>query len=455
MNDIKRLEKVGVGKLIIQFSTPAIVGMMANASYNLVDRIFVGRTVGYLGITGITITFPIVMVIFAFCMLIGIGATALISIRLGEKNKPEAEKILGNAVTLSVGVSIVLSFLIYYFMDALLIAFGGSGAALGFAKDFMHISVFGIIFQTIAFALNNIIRGEGNPRIAMFTMLIGAFINIILDVVFVLWLNWGVKGAALATTIGQLVSAIWVCYYFLGGKSLLKIKRKNLRLDSKILKGIFGIGISAFMMQIAAAFVIIISNNQLMTFGGQAAVATMGILSSVVMIFAMPIFGINQGIQPIIGYNFGAKRFDRVKEALYKGMIFASIICLLGFACTQIFSKQIINLFSSGDANLTDIGSHAIKIYAFMLPIIGFQIIVGAYFQAVGSAIKSLILTLMRQVLVIIPLLIILPKYLGLDGIWTTQPIADSVSGVLALGFLIYEIKRLNGLYKREIAIGE
>lgn len=444
LRDIKHLETENINKLIFKFSVPAVIGMLANASYNIVDRIFVGQGVGSLAISGVTIIFPLVIVVLAFCMLVGIGATAQISIRLGEKNKSEAEHILGNALSLSLIFSLALVLITILFMDNIFYLFGAEENIIQYTRDYTKVVLWGIPFQLISFTLNAIIRGEGNPRMAMATMIIGAILNVFLDWLFIFPLSMGIKGAALATIIGQFISMIWVLYYFLSKKSLLKLKLKNLKLDTRIIKVIFAVGVSPFAMQIASSIVITIYNQKLMQFGGHNAVATIGICHSIAMFFMMPIFGINQGLQPIIGYNHGAKHFHRVRSILFRGMTIATIICTLLFFLTIFMAEQIVWLFAKDDIALLSMGSHAMRIFNLMFPIVGFQVILSAYFQATGNASKAIIMTLTRQIIFIIPAIFILSHLFGLDGLWLTSPVCDSMSGVIAFAFLLIELSKLN-----------
>jgi putative MATE family efflux protein len=441
----KQLGEESIGKLLLKFSIPAIVGMLVNALYNVVDRIFIGQ-VDTLALSGVTITFPISIIIMAFGMLVGIGAAALISIRLGQQKKEEAEHILGNAFTLIIIISLMVTAIGLIFLEPMLLKFGASSETLPYAKQYITIILIGVVFQTIGFGLNNTIRAEGNPRIAMYTMLIGGILNTILDPIFIFVFHMGVKGAAIATVISQIVNTIWVLYYFLGGKSVLKIHYKNLKLDIKVVKSIFAIGMSPFLMQLAASLVTIISNKSLVEYGGDVALGAMGAIMSIAMLVLMPIFGINQGCQPIIGYNYGAQKYDRVKRALKLAILAATSVTTTGFIIIQLFPKQLISIFNK-DPKLISIGVQGIRIYLFMIPVIGFQIISSNYFQAIGKAKISIFLSLSRQVIILIPLLFILPKFFGLNGVWVSSPSADALSSILTASFLFVEIRHLNKLH--------
>lgn len=445
MNNIQRLETESIDSLIWKFSLPAIVGMVANASYNVVDRIFVGQGVSSQAISAITITYPITMILLSFAMLIGIGAQAVTSLKLGEKQHILAEQILGNAISLSVSVSLALTILIFLFLDIILHFFGANNEIFHLAKNYLSIILIGIIFQISSFVLNGIIRAEGNPRIAMLTMLIGASSNIVLDPIFIFGFRLGIEGAAIATILAQFISAVWVYGYFLGKKSLLKFRLNNLKINAEIAKSVFAIGSSPFLMHIATSGIFILLNNSFMKYGGATAVAAMGIINSTVMFIMMPIFGLNQGIQPIIGYNYGAKRYDRVEKLLFRGIFYATLICTFGFLLLISFPTFVIKMYSSNDPNLLETGRQGLKIFILSMPLIGFQVILGAYFQAVGKPLKAIVLTLTRQIIFIIPLVLLLPKFFGLQGLWAYAPISDFMAGILAIAFLLSELKVLKG----------
>lgn len=436
-----------IGKLLLKFSIPAIVGMLVNALYNIVDRIFIGKGVGSIGIGAIFVSSPVALILMAFGMLIGFGGNSLSSIRLGEDKKDEAELILGNALILLFLVSITLSVSGLIFIEPLLKIFGASETILPYAVEYMSIILIGAPFQAIGFGINAFIRGEGNPKIAMVTMLIGAILNIILDYIFIFIFNMGIKGAALATIISQAVSAIWVLSYFLGSRSMLKLKKENMRLKKNIIKNIFSIGFAPFSMQLAASMVTAILNNSLNAYGGDIAVSSMGVIHSITMLILMPVFGINQGAQPIIGYNFGAKKYRRVKEALKKAIIAATSVVTLGFLITQTIPHKLFAIFLEKGPEMDKIagvGIKGLKIYLAILPIVGFQIVSSNYFQATGKPKQAAFLGLSRQVLVLIPALLILPSFFGLTGVWLAGPVSDLTASIVTGFFLIRDLKELN-----------
>lgn len=444
MDRSKQLGEMKVSELLMKFSIPAIVGMLVNALYNVVDRIYIGNGVGYEGIAGITISFPVMLIMMAFSMLIGIGANSLVSIRLGENRKEEAEGIFGNAISLLIIISFTISVIGLVFLDPLLKFLGASKQILPYAKDYLQIILFGGVFQAIGMGVNNFIRSEGNPKIAMYTMLIGAIINTILDPIFIFGFHWGMRGAAIATITAQAVSAIWVMKYFLGGKSLLKIHRKNLKLKSSVVRKIMVLGAAPFAMQLAASVQNLIMNTSLAAYGGDIAISGMGIVNSILTLMIMPIFGINQGVQPIIGYNYGAKKFDRVKEAYKLAVISATVIIVAGWIVTRLFPGQLVSMFNSKDKELISFGTFAIKRFMMFFPLVGFQIVSSNYFQAVGKPKHAALLGLSRQVLILIPALLILPKFYGLEGVLSAGPLADVVSAIVTGTFIFFEMKKLD-----------
>ncbi len=452
-NDTNRANRLGensVGRLLLSFSLPAIIAMIANALYNVVDSIFVGRGVGSLALTAVTIAFPIMIMLMAFGMLIGIGATALISIKLGQQKHDEAEKILGNAFAATIIMGVLISGSTLYFLDPILRFLGATPDIFDYTKQFTTVILIGSVFQFISFGINNIIRAEGNPVISMATMLFSAGMNTILNPIFIFVFHWGIRGSALATIITQILVSAYIIYHFTYGRSNLKLRWKYFKIESQVLLKIFAIGLSPFLLQMAASVTTFLFNNYLLVYGGEMAVAAMGVITRTTMMILMPIFGINQGAQPIIGYNYGAKKYDRVKRTLFLASIAATSICIVGFGIIQLFSLQIIQLFNSDQA-LIDIGVRGIRIYLIMLPIVGVQIIITNYFQAIGKASKAILLSLTRQVIFLIPLIIFLPQFFKLDGIWMAGPISDFMASLLACILLYKEFKHLDDKHEQSL----
>lgn len=445
MKDQKILGEESEIKLLIKYSVPAIIGMLVNALYNIVDRAFIGHIpeVGPMAITGVGITMPIMSILLGFGMLIGIGATANISIKFGQNNRKDAEKILGNSVVLVAIISIILTSVGIIFANDILSLFGASEATIFYAREYINVILLGTIFNLSSFSLYSTIRADGNPKMSAAIMILGCIINIILDAVFIFGLGWGIKGAAWATVISQIVTTTVMLYYYTLGSSNLKLKFQTFKLDMRIVKLILEIGIAPFSMQIAASVVQVIANNALRVYGGDLAIGAMAAISSISMIFLMPIFGINQGSQPIIGYNYGAKKYERVKKTVKLAMVAASIILIIGAIIIQTFPEAAISIFNS-DPQLLKIGVPGLRIYLLMMPIIGIPIIGSNYFQAIGKAKLATFLSLLRQVILLIPLTIILPRVagLGLIGVWLAGTTADFLSTIITTVFIIKEFKK-------------
>lgn len=453
MSNQKHLGEAPIGKLLLQYSVPAIIGMIVNALYNIVDRMFIGNipNIGSLAITGVGITMPIMTIILAFGMLIGIGATANISLNLGKGNRPTAEKLLGNAFTLSIIVGLAIAIVGTICANPILNLFGASENTLFYAKEYLNIILLGCTFNILSFSLNSTVRADGNPKMSSFTMVIGCGTNIILDYVFIFILNLGVKGAALATIISQAITFFIILYYYTAGNSNLKLKVENFKLKKHLVTMTFAIGIAPFATQIANSLVQVIANNALKTYGSDLAIGAMTVISSLNIIFMMPIFGINQGCQPIIGFNYGAKKYERAKEAFKYATIAACVICIIGFISIQCFPTQIISLFNN-DPELTTLAIKGIRIYLLMMPVVGINIVATSYYQSIGKAKISMFVSLLRQVILLIPFTIILPKFIGLDGVWAAGACADSLSVIITLILLKKEFKQLDKMQLEKIA---
>ncbi|WP_195972001.1 MATE family efflux transporter [Clostridium thermobutyricum] len=434
-----------VSKLLISFSVPAIIGMLVNTLYNIIDRMYIGNIegVGKLAITGVGITMPIMTIILAFGMLVGIGTASRISIFLGKGDKETAEKHIGNAFVLIIIFSILITIIGLAFLDKILVVFGASSSTEIYARQYMQIIFAGTIVSMLSFGLNHSIRSDGSPKIAMLSMLIGAIINIILDPILIFVFNLGVRGAAIATVISQFVATIWILYYFTKGQSSIKLKKENFKLKKYIVLSIFSIGISPCSMQIAACIVQVIANNSLKHYGGDLAIGAMTIVQSIGMIFLTPIFGLNQGSQPIIGYNFGAKKYKRVKTTVFYGAITATIIVTIGWLVVQLAPQLLIKIFNN-DPELLEIAKNGLRIYLLFIPVIGLQIISSNYFQSVGKAKISMFLSLLRQVILLIPFMIILPRIFGLNGIWMAGAISDLLSAIITCCIFYNSLKKLN-----------
>ncbi|CEO09566.1 MATE family efflux transporter [Paraclostridium sordellii] len=440
-----------IPKLLLKYSVPAIIGMMVNALYNVVDRIFIGNIpgAGPLAITGVGICLPIMTIILAFSMLVGIGATTNISIKLGQGKRDEAEKIIGNSITLAIVIGFIITILGILFCEPILRVFGASDSTLPYAKDFIYIILGGTIFSMLGYTLNTTIRGDGNPKLSAIIMIVGCLTNIILDAVLIFVFHLGIKGAAIATVIAQLVTAVWGLSYYAKGKSNLKFKKSSLRLDKNLVKPVFAIGSAPFAMQLATSLVQVISNNALKTYGGDLAIGAMATVSSIALMISMPIFGLNQGAQPIIGFNFGAAKYDRANKAFKLSAIVAVIIMTTGWLLIQTVPQLIVGMFNR-DPKLMEMSVTGAKIYLLMLPIIGVSITGSNYIQSIGKAKTAIILSLLRQVIILIPMILILPKFLGLDGVWYAQPVSDFLATVITIIILYREFKSQQKVNREE-----
>jgi len=440
-----RLGEEKISKLLVNLSLPATIGMMVTALYNLVDTIFVGRGVGAIAIGGLTIAFPIQMIIMAFAHMIGIGAASAISRSLGAKDVEKADYVAGNSFLCVLILSSIIAAIGLIFTEPMLRFFGSTETILPYAKDYITIILWGSIFFSFAMSSNNLIRAEGNAKIAMITMLIGAILNMILDPIFIFIFKLGIKGAALATIISQFITFLYVLKYFYSGKSSLKIKLRHLKPRMHIIIEIFTVGFAAFARMVTGSIVAIIVNNSLRIFGGDIALIIVGILHRITMFLFMPLFGVVQGMQPIVGFNYGAKKLGRVKEAIKLSLLTITIIATSGWLIAELFPFAIIGVFTR-DAEVIEKGSTIIRIVLSVIPLIGIQIVGATLFQSLGKAVPSLILSLLRQVLLFIPLVIILPRVLGLGllGIWIAYPAADILSVILTTLFLRSELKKMD-----------
>ena len=436
------LKEEKIWRLIIKYSVPAILAMMVTSLYNTVDRAFIGsmKDVGALAISGLGVTMPILTILGAFCVGLAVGGSTNIAIKLGEGNKEEAEKSLGNTVAIELLVGIAMMIISIFYLEDILYFFGASNDTIKYSMDYMSVIMCGAWFNLPGFAMNSAIRAEGNPKFASNMMIIGCLLNLILDPIFIFGFGMGIKGAALGTVICQLVICLWSGYYFTSGKSNLKLKLKNIRIESKIIKGIVVIALTPFCMELASGFIHLITNKVLKLYGGDLAIGAMTAITSINLLFLMPVYGISQGMQTIIAYNYGAKQFDRAKKALSIGILGAAGILSFGLIAILLFPKHFISIFTK-DARLMELALNGISIYSLTLPAVGICILGTVYFQSIGSAKKSIVLSLLRQVIVFIPLILIVPKYFGLNGVWAAQPLADIVSMIIIGLFLIKEFK--------------
>lgn len=443
----KRSEMLGnekISSLLLKLSLPATIGMIVNALYNLVDTIFIGRGVGKFAIGGLAIAMPIQMVIMAFALMIGIGSASAVSRYLGAKDNEKANYVAGNAFLAIFVLSSIFMVLGLLFVDPLLKLFGATDTLLPYAREYISVIFLGVIFFSFAMSSNNLIRAEGNAKAAMFSMIIGTGLNIVLDPIFIFIFDLGIRGAALATIISQFASFIFIIRYLYGGQSSLRVKPHHFKPQLEIMREIFTVGSASFARQIAGSVVAIILNNSLKIYGGDIAITIFGIVNRLTMFLFMPLFGVVQGMQPIAGFNYGAKKIDRVMEAVKLSAITATVLASFGFLFAEIFPSQIMWIFNK-DPELIREGSKVLRIVIAMVPVIGIQIVGATLFQSLGKAIPSLVLSLSRQVLFFIPIVLILPRIggLGLLGIWLTFPIADLLSTFVTTILLKREVTKL------------
>ncbi len=424
-----------VGKLLAQYSVPAIIASVATSLYNIIDSIFIGRGVGPMAIAGLAITFPLMNLVAAFCMLIAAGGATIVSIFLGQKNYSRATDVVNNVFTLCLIHAILFGGLTLIFLDPILLFFGATEATISYAREFMQVILCGTPILYVFIGLNNLMRATGYPRKAMISALISVFVNLVLAPIFIFVLDWGIRGAALATVCGQFSAFVWVLSHFLSKKSSIHFQRGNKWLSWTIIKRIYAIGLSPFLMNVCACVVVIFINRALLDYGGDdgnLAVGAYGIINRTTMFFVMIVFGVTQGMQPILGYNIGANNFDRVKRVLRLGIWIGVGITSIGWIISEGMPDTVSSLFTT-DETLTRIAREGFRIYFIAYPVVGCQIVIQNFFQSVGKPQMSIFLSLTRQLLFLIPFLIILPRYWGVPGVWASMAGSDFIAFVVAV----------------------
>jgi putative MATE family efflux protein len=434
-----------IPKLLVEFSLPVMTGMIVQAVYNVVNRIFIGNApeAATLGIAAITLGMPIALVCMAFGGLVGFGGAAALSIYLGEGNTQKSERALGNGFTLAILVGLGLTIAGLALLEPLLLLLGATPEVLPYARDYNRIILLGAVPMTVSFALSNFIRAEGNPGRSMRIMIASAVCNVGLDAVFIVGLHLGVRGAALGTVLSQTFAAALVARHYASRVGVVRFRLANMRLDGEIVRRCLGLGSSAFFLHVGNSLLNVVLNGQMTRYGGDVALAALGIIQSVGLFFLFPIFGINGGSQPLIGYNFGARRFARVKSAVKWAILGASSVALLAFGAIQLAAPRITGLFSGDDRALLEQSAFGLRIAYLLLPIIGFQIVAANYFTAVGKPLKAMLLTLTRQLLFLAPLALILPRFLGLEGVFIAMPVADGLAILVTSAFFLAEMRGL------------
>lgn len=435
-----------IGKLLKQYAIPAIIAMTASSLYNMVDSIFIGHGVGAYAIAGLAITFPLMNLGAAFGSLVGVGASSLISMLLGEKNYGMAQKVFGNVITLNLIIGLLYTVAVLLFLDPILIFFGGSEQTLPYAREYMVIILWGNMITHMYFGLNAVLRAAGFPKRAMYATIFTVVLNTVLDPVFIYIFDMGISGAAIATVLSQFIALCMQLKWFSNKNEVLHFKRGIYNLVPRISKDILAIGASPFLMNVAACFIVILINSGLKKYSGDLAIGAYGIINRVAFIFVMIVMGLNQGMQPIVGYNYGAKKFDRVHKTLVTTIAFATGVTTFGFLIAELFPKLFIVMFTT-EGELIDIAEKGMRIMFMFFPIVGFQMVTTNFFQSVGMAGKSIFLSLSRQLIFLAPCLVILPLFFGVTGIWTSMAVSDALASIVAAFMLTNQIKK----FKRAI----
>ncbi len=439
-----QLGTLPVGKLLVQYSVPAIIASVATSLYNIIDSIFIGRGVGAMAIAGLAITFPLMNLIIAFCTLIAVGGATISSIFLGQKNYARATDVVNNVALLCLIHSLVFGGLTYIFLEPILLFFGATPETVPYASEFMKVILLGTPISYIFIGLNNVMRATGYPKKAMVSALLSVGVNLVLAPIFIFVLDWGIKGAAFATVCGQSLGCVWIINHFLSKKSFVRINWHARWLTPSIMKRIYAIGLSPFLMNVCACIVVIFINKALLDYGadiGNLAVGAYGILNRTTMFFVMIVFGVTQGMQPILGFNYGAGAWKRVKSTLNIGIILGVTITTIGFIICEIYPQSVSRLFTV-DPVLIDIASRGARIFFAVYPLVGAQIVIQNFFQSVGKPKISIFLSLTRQLIFLLPFLIIFPRYWGIDGVWASISAADSIAFVFAIVTLIVVNRR-------------
>lgn len=432
-----------IGKLLLQYSLPAIVGMTITSLYNIIDSIFIGHGVGAIAISGLAITFPLMNLLIAFCTLVGVGGAAISSIRLGQKDREGAVEVAGNVFMLCLINSVVFAGISLLYLDPILLFFGASRMTLPYAHDFMKVILLGTPISYVMIGLNNVMRATGYPKKAMLSSLLTVASNIIIAPVFIFKFNWGIEGAALATVISQFIGMIWVLSHFFNKNSYVHFTRSCFRMKKRIVWSIFSIGMSPFLMNVCACIVVIIINVSLLSHGGDLAIGAYGIVNRVLTLFVMIVLGLAMGMQPIVGYNYGAERYGRVRMTLKYGIIAGICITSTGFLGSEFFPGLIVSMFTDSP-ELSELSARGLQIASLMFPFVGCQIVITNFFQSIGKAKISIFLSLSRQLLYLLPCLIFLPRVWGVAGVWSSMPFSDFLAFVTAVIILLRHFKKIN-----------
>lgn len=428
-----------ISRLLRQYAVPSIIAMSCSSLYNLVDSIFIGQFAGGYALAGLALTFPLMNLGTAFSSLIAVGASANIGIYLGQKNYPMAQKVLGNVVTLNFIIGLAYMAIVMAFLDPILCFFGASENTLPHAREYMQVILGGNIISHTYFALNAVLRATGLPRKAMNASIYTVVINAVLDPLFIYW--WGIRGAAIATIIAQAISLAWVIYVLCNRNHVVHFQKGGYRLQKTIVKRILSVGMSPFFMNATACLIVIIFNQGLKQYGGDLAIAAYGIVNKLTFLFIMIVMGLNQGMQPIASYNFGAKLYDRLEKVVKHTAFCAIAVTTTGFIVAELFPQQLVGMFTS-DRELIDEAVKGVRISFMFYPIVGFQMVTSNFFRSIGYAGTAIFLSLTRQLIFLLPLMLILPRFIGLNGIWCSMPLADLISCVVSASMMIYHLRK-------------
>ncbi len=436
-----------VGKLLTQYALPAIVAMTASSLYNIIDRAFIGQIVGPEAIAGLGITFPFMNLSGAFGAAVGVGASTCISVKLGQRDYKTAQYLLGNTVTLNLIIGFLFMVVCLVFLNPILRFFGASDVTLPYAREFMIIILLGNMVTHMYFGMNAVLRAAGKPRHAMYATLFTVGMNILLVIAFVWWFRWGIRGAALATITSQTIALCWQMWVFSDKKELLHLRKGIYKLKADLVRNIISIGISPFLMNATACIIVIFMNNQFVRYGGDMAVGAFSIANSVVMVLFMFVMGMNQGMQPIVGYNYGAENFDRMFRCLWLTIAAATTILLTGWALSMLFPRQIARVFTT-DSTLIEMSARGIKLNMLVFFVVGSQAVITNFFQCIGKVKISIFLSLSRQLLLLMPMAYIFPLWMGLDGVWYSMAASDFGSFAMTIPLLIWYIRKLKAYGK-------
>lgn len=430
-----------IGKLLLRYSLPAIIAMTASSLYNMMDSIFIGHGVGTMAIAGLAITFPFMNLAAAFGSLVGVGASTLVSVKMGQKDLKSASEVLGNVILLNTIIGTLFTIISLCFLDSILRFFGASDSTLPYARDYMQVILLGNIITHIYMGLNEVMRASGYPQRAMLATLFAVAINGVLNALFIFVFDMGIQGAALGTIVAQFLALIGVLLHFFNPKSFIHFQGGIFRLKQKVVGSMLAIGMAPFLMNLCSCMIIILINNGLKSHGGDITVGAYGIVNRICFLFLMIIMGFNQGMQPIVGYNFGARQLDRVIKILKYTVCCGIGVATLGFLLCQLMPRPIIYLFTT-DEELIRIAEEGLRLILALFPLVGFQMVASSFFQSIGMAKKAIFLSLTRQLIFLIPCLIILPNFWGTTGVWVSIPVADLTAFITAVFMLRYQLKK-------------